>query len=196
MLQKCLPGMAGQIRAYWPHEFLNKLSDRHQIYGVDHVRVVDDTWWAKLLLQGNPRLEAYRQTQGMGADLILHYGEELEELDNVILVNVKSRNVERAGRDPNIISAFRLLDYFSSVAHQANPDDIFDKIRYWVLGFDYKSGVIQNVHVKDLFRLDISRMPPINFDAALQIQWHVKDMVTLPEQTNREFVSRFTKKIQ
>lgn len=194
LLQKCLPGVNDQISVHWPHEFLNKLLGKHQMMGLDHAGIISRTWWGKLLLQKSPKFETYKQTQGLGADLISHYGDGFDDLDGVILLNVKSRNLDRKGRHPNIISAYRLLDYFSSIGNEKPAGDSLDKVQYWVMGFDHKSGLIQNVHVKDLFKLDVSKMPAINFDAALQLQWHVSEMETLPNQTNREFVSNFTEK--
>lgn len=194
LLQKCLPSMNDQISVHWPHEFLNKLLDKHQMLGLDHTDIITRTWWGKLLLQKKPKPETYKQTQGLGADLICYHGNEFKDLVDVILLNVKSRNTERSGRHPNIISAYRLLDYFSNICYDSPTNELLDKIQYWVMGFDHKSGLIHNVYVKDLFKLDVSKMPPINFDAALQLQWHVGDMETLPNQTNREFISNFTKK--
>jgi len=194
MLQKSLPGLERQMTACWPHEFLNKLQRKHQASGLDHINAVAGTWWGNLLLQGKPTLKAYQQTQGMGADLVCHHEETPDDAGAVILINVKSRNTARKGRPPNIISAYRLLNYFSNMCYPLAARGLLEEIRYWVLGFDHKSGVVQNAHVKDLLKLDVSRMPPINFDAAMQIQWHVGDMATLPRQTPREFISKFTTK--
>lgn len=194
MLREGLPHIRKQIKTYWPHDFLNELQTFHQMRSLDHIKIILDAWWHKLLLSGNPKNENYSPTQGMGADLVCHYGVGLADFDDVILINVKSRNTERRGRDPNIISAYKLLTYFSNMRSLYPTSDHFDKTKYWLLGFEHKSGLIQNVYVKDLFKLDVSKMPRVNFDSAMQIQWHVSKMEVLPNQTTKEFMSNFTKK--
>lgn len=194
MLQEGLPHIRRQIKTYWPHDFLNELQTFHQMRSLDHTKITSDAWWCKLLLPGNPKNKNYMPTQSMGADLVCHYGDGLADVDGVILVNVKSRNTERSGRDPNIISAYKLLTYFADMCNAYPTNGRLDEIKYWVLGFEHKSGLIQNAYVKDLFKLDVSKMPRVNFDSAMQIQWHVSKMDVLPDQTTRKFMSNFTKK--
>ena len=193
-LQDCFAKDAPQIKIYWPHKFLTSLYTQH----TDQQRsssILNDAWWPALLLNQNPQLKKYQKTQNMGADLMCYYGNaDFTDIDEVILLNIKSRNMARRGRHPNIISAYRLLQYFAHVREHKFQQAFLNKMEYWVVGFDHKNQKITNVYVRDLFKLDTSKMPRINFDAAMQIQWHLDHMITLPQQTKIEFIRKFTQK--
>lgn len=61
----------------------------------------------------------------------------------------------------------------------------------WFLGVDYtvasEGGQVKKINIKELFKLEVAKIPQINFDAAIQIQWHVSNMIE-KNQTKREFV--------
>ena len=42
--------------------------------------------------------------------------------------------------------------------------------------------------IRELFKLKLSELQQINFDAAIQIQWHVKDMIEA-EQARTTFIA-------
>jgi len=79
---------------------------------------LDSFWWAKLIVSPS-QIDKYIQGERINrwqqeaADLILFYGKELpKDANDVILINVKSHDVSRSSRPPNIISAQRLLQFF------------------------------------------------------------------------------------
>jgi len=134
--------------------------------------------------------------QAMG-DIIIKYG---EDLNDVVLINVKATEVsngEPIGRAPNIVSAFRLLNFFVEMFDE--KPRLVDKVNVWLVGFDYnpigKDKVrIRQCHFKDLFRLDLDEAPELNFDAAIQIQWHLGDMIEDEKQALEEFAVKLAEK--
>ena len=44
------------------------------------------------------------------------------------------------------------------------------------------------------FKLDVNKMPPINFDATIQIQWHVRDTKENPYIDKTTFLENLVKK--
>lgn len=66
------------------------------------------------------------------------------------------------------------------------------------MGFYYlpKGNKVQicKTYFRDLFKLDLNKAPPINFDAAIQIQWHLKEMVEDENQTLDRFAIELGKK--
>ena len=127
------------------------------------------------------KIPTYQQSM---ADIVLFYGGDdiVENLNDVVLINVKSHNIDRESRDPNIISAKRVLEFSKDLLERALVfPDFINKANLWFIGLYFRrhneySEIIE-VHVKDLFKLDVTKIPVINFDAAIQIQWHVKNMV-------------------
>ncbi|MEM5867286.1 MAG: HincII family type II restriction endonuclease [Candidatus Aenigmatarchaeota archaeon] len=138
-----------------------------------------------------PKLQ---QTLG---DIILKYG---KDLNDVILLNVKATEIDEngkpVGRAPNIVSAYRLLKFLANVYKKIG---LIDKINVWLVGFYYlpiegNRVQIRKCYFRDLFKLDLNKAPPINFDAAIQIQWHLNEMVEDENQTLDKFAIDLGKK--
>jgi len=156
-------------------------------------------WWSPLIITNKQIVEFLAgkpigRWQQEAADLVLFYGSEIsKEPEKVILINVKSHEVNRDSRAPNIISAQRLLEFCHFLLSQSDVKSSLDKLDYWFIGVswqnDTKGAKIQGIFLKDLFKLDTEKIPQINFDAAIQIQWHVKDMKEI-EQTKLQFIER------
>ncbi|MEK6906845.1 MAG: HincII family type II restriction endonuclease [Nanoarchaeota archaeon] len=172
-------------------EIFNKLGDIDKI-----LKFLRGTFWDKLLItkkqfddfKEGKHLKRWQQE---GADLVLFYGEDLlKEPNKVILLNVKSHESSRKSRDPNIMSAQRLIEYINDLIGRIDGKNLLDNAELWFIGVNYlateKGGKITGIFVKDLFKLDVSLIPQINFDAAIQIQWHVENMKEI-EQSNKEF---------
>ncbi|MEM4005816.1 MAG: HincII family type II restriction endonuclease [Desulfurococcaceae archaeon] len=146
----------------------------------------------KSALEGK-EVPTYQQSM---ADLVLFYGKDLiEDINDVILINVKSHDIEKVSRPPNIISAKRVLEFIRDVLIYC--PNLLDKINLWFLGIYYRrrgrNAEIIEVYAKDFFKLDVTRIPIINFDAAIQIQWHVKDMVEIPDINRAKFIENLAK---
>lgn len=177
---------------YYPNEFLSiifrELKDPHNIESF-----LDTVWWGKLLftkeqLKDFMAGEEVKRWQQEGADLVLLYdGNIIKNPDKVILINVKSHLATRQSRPPNIMSAQRLLEYFDYILAKEDGRKLLSQAELWFLGISYiiesaRSGasanraVVSSVALKELFKLDVEKIPQINFDAAIQIQWHVEDM--------------------
>jgi len=188
------------INVFYPHEFLKDFFDNIDNIGKDKLRVLNririskaltNVWWGSLLAT-KKQIESYiangevKPWQQCGADLIILDGKDIED---IILVNVKSHNSTKESRAPNIMSAQRLLEELHALSIKKGASKL-NKANIWFIGVTYSpdgtNGKIVNVTVKDLFKLDVSRIPQINFDAAIQIQWHVEDMVE-KKQTKEEF---------
>ena len=185
------------VYVYFPNEFLGAVFAR---IGKDRSRiekVVQQVWWGPLLVSKKQIKEfmsgeTVRRWQQEGADIILFHGRDLlKDMDDVILINVKSHDTSRMSRPPNIMSAQRLLQFFSNLLQEEYFTSKIDKVNLWFLGVSYtvtSGGAVANdVHVRDLFMLNLDKLPQINFDAAIQIQWHVKDMVEI-EQDKLTFI--------
>ena len=57
--------------------------------------------------------------------------------------------------------------------------------------------ILQNeIYLKDLFKLKVFKIPEINFDAAIQLQWHIKEMEENPEQTKEKFIKDLAIEVQ
>ncbi|MEM0066376.1 MAG: HincII family type II restriction endonuclease [Sulfolobales archaeon] len=141
----------------------------------------------KSALEGK-EVNTYQQSM---ADLVLFYGKDLiEDINDVILINVKSHDIEKESRPPNIISAKRVLEFIRDVLTYC--PNLLDKVSLWFLGIYYRrrgsNAEIVEVHAKDFFKLDVTKIPIINFDAAIQIQWHVKDMIEIPDINRMMFI--------
>jgi len=131
------------------------------------------------------KLEPYQQS---GSDLVLFYGEDLsKEPAKIILLNAKSHKISRNSRAPNIMSAQRLLENCYTLVRK----NMIDDVEYWFVGINYQSkeniGTVENIYVKDLFKINVHNIAQINFDAAIQIQNHVEDMEEI-DQTRVEFI--------
>ncbi|WOV93929.1 MAG: HincII family type II restriction endonuclease [Candidatus Nitrosoabyssus spongiisocia] len=185
-----------------PNEFLNLAVQQNN--GNSITKSLTQTWWADLHFNSKIKdVINYDRTQQDGADLLLHYGDTktiLTNMNNVILINVKSHNADKDGRDPNILSAYRLLKFLNGVLHNKNPQKNLNRISYWIIGFSYKydkiikQTKITEVNVKDLFLLDVDSMPNINFDSAIQIQWHPSKMSEIHNQSKKQFVDKLVDK--
>lgn len=186
---------------YYPNEFLSELFMR---IGKDEKRIlqkISENWWGSLLLT-RKQIEEFLAGQPVtrwqqeGADLVILYGSDIfRESENVILLNAKSHNILRKSRAPNIMSAQRLLEFLHETIVRKDYKEKLEKLQLWFVGVGYhfidSKARILEINIKDLFRLDTSQVPQINFDAAIQIQWHVSEMVE-KEQTKVEFIQNLS----
>ncbi|MHC1611345.1 MAG: HincII family type II restriction endonuclease [Candidatus Methanospirareceae archaeon] len=202
-VKDCLEEIDWEIHVYFPNVFLEKFFSS---IGNDENKLkesLQQTWWGfkfgrdrllvtekqiKDFVRGNP-IGRWQQEAG---DIVLFYGSDIiKDANDVILLNVKSHYIERRSRPPNIMSAERLLKFFNELLNRNDAYKILEKVNLWFIGVGYatsKNGtIVTNIHTRDLLLLDISKLPQINFDAAIQMQWHVKDMVEI-EQDRLSFV--------
>jgi hypothetical protein len=171
-------------------------------YAMSLDKLLQATWWGNIQ-QFRPEIikrvkmgEQPKLQQALG-DVIIKYG---DDLNDIILVNVKATEVsngEPVGRPPNIISAYRLLQFFLELFE--NKRHLVEKVNVWLIGFDYnplgeEKVRIEQCHFKNLFWLDLKKAPLINFDAAIQIQWHLKDMIEIENQAIHEFAENLAYK--
>jgi hypothetical protein len=167
--------------------------------------IFKETWWGSYVVSES-QLEAvlkgkkppiYQQSL---ADVIIFYGEDISrDLNDVLIINVKSHDESKLSRPPNIISALRVLEFGKDLLMKAQRyPDFIDKANIIFVGIYYSIKdnhvYVIDVHVKDFFKLDVTRMPQINFDAAIQIQWHVRDMVENPAIDKLTFLENLAKK--
>jgi hypothetical protein len=164
--------------------------------------LVRTTWWARLQQFTNKKIERIRKgeepklQQALG-DVVIKYG---EGLNDVVLINVKATEVSGqtpVGRPPNIVSAFRLLSFLLEMFEK--KPQLIDKINVWLVGFYYqplpnKKVKIIRCYFLDMFKLDLEKAPEINFYAAIQIQWHLHDMIENKDQTLAEFALKLANK--
>lgn len=202
-VKDCLEEIDWEIHVYFPNVFLENFFSN---IGNDENKLkeaLQQTWWGfkfgrdrllvtekqvKDFVRGNP-IGRWQQEAG---DIVLFCGRDIiKDANDVILLNVKSHYIERRSRPPNIMSAERLLKFFNAFLNRDDAYKMLEKVNLWFIGVSYatsKDGtIVTNIHTRDLFLLDISELPQINFDAAIQMQWHVKDMVEI-EQDRLSFV--------
>jgi hypothetical protein len=167
--------------------------------------VFEKTWWGSYVVSEsqlkaalkNEKPTVYQQSL---ADVIVFYGSDVsKDLNDVLIINVKSHDVSKLSRPPNIISALRVLEFGKDLLTKAQYyPDFIDKANIIFVGIYYSIkdniGHIVDIYVKDFFKLDVNEMPPINFDAAIQIQWHVRDMVENPAIDKITFLENLAKK--
>jgi len=172
--------------------------------------IKERTWWgigdyviSKSQLDAalnSKKVPVYQQSI---ADVVIFYGEigarDLGSLNNVLLVNVKSHDMSKLSRPPNIISALRVLEFARDLLRRSlQHPDFIEKANLIFIGIYYQSvnnyAQIMKIYIRDFFKLDVTRMPPINFDAANQIQWHIKDMVENPSVDKLTFFKSIAKK--
>jgi len=198
----------------WVNKYLNSIDlDAKSYYYLDFVEelfnqigrdkkeiknVLNNVWWhstKKLIVKKSNinefvKGEELSSWQQSSADLILFYGDEiLEDCEKVIFINVKGHDSSRSSRAPNIISGQKLMDIFKGLL-ETNK---LEKANYWFIGVDYRIddfAKVENIHVADLFRLDMTKIKQINFDAAIQLQWHVRNMIE-KDQTRLELIKEF-----
>jgi len=155
-------------------------------------------WWWKLCFRSKSKVESYLST-----NQTLGYKQEdtpdiIIGLSQPVFLNIKSHNLEKKSRPPNIMSAKKLLDLFAWITSQnpSNRTSILENIALLFVGVSWRQEnheiKFKSIEVRDLFALDLDQLPTINFDAAIQIQWHVSDMVELaPPLPRLNFVEKF-----
>jgi len=190
------------IRIYFPNELFQEIFSKIGRNETKILKMIDDTWWGPLMVskkqvQQFMNSQAVERWQQEGADIIIFYGNDiLKDINNIILINAKSHDIARSSRPPNIMSAQRLLEYFASTLARQDAAEMLDKVSLWFLGVDYSvsanQATVHSVHIKDLLLLNLARLPQINFDAAIQIQWHVRDMVEI-DQDRLTFIQNLAK---
>jgi len=193
--------------AFLQEEFLEYVVKemKHKGYASNRIEymITKETWWGlgnyvisssqlDAALRGR-KIPTYQQSM---ADIILFYGNDIvQDLNDVILINVKSHDIDRESRDPNIISAKRVLEFFKDLLEKSirsKSPQFIDKANLWFIGIYYKRyegySKIVGIYVKDFFKLDVTKIPVINFDAAIQIQWHVKNMIEREDIDKLSFI--------
>lgn len=181
-LRTVLVGVNPELKVFYPNEFLLTILSGKKPGEIQSI--LNLTWWAPLLVS-KKQLREFSETgkisrwQQEGGDLVIVYG---SGINDIILLNAKSHNMGRDSRAPNIMSGQRLLEFFCMTLDRADAKEMIQKTNLWFVGISYsledkKTAFVGEIFVKDLFKLKLSELPQINFDAAIQIQWHVKDMV-------------------
>ncbi|MHB8605548.1 MAG: HincII family type II restriction endonuclease [Thermoplasmatota archaeon] len=166
------------------------------------LEVLNHQWWWVLnsrskaavgvALSGSGKLEKYQQDT---ADLIIEFGGIPR------LINTKSHDLGRDGRDPNIISVMKLLKFFSWAARLPSDERArtLEEFDVYFVGASWEatgeSLRIKQLHLRQLTKLNVEQIPQVNFDAANQIQWHIGDMEELPSQTAREFANALAERV-
>jgi hypothetical protein len=194
-----------KLNAFLQEEFVEYIVEELQrlgfsLNGIKRI-IFEKTWWGSYVVSENQlkaaKPSAYQQSL---ADVIVFYGENVsKELNNILIVNVKSHDLRKDSRPPNIISALRVLEFGKDLLMKAQHyPDFIDKANIIFVGIYYSvkdnNARIDSIHVKDFFKLDVDKMPPINFDAAIQIQWHVRDMVENPAIGKLTFLEKLARK--
>jgi hypothetical protein len=194
-----------KLNAFLQEEFVGYIVEElrslgFSLNGIKRI-IFEKTWWGSYVVSENQlkaaKPSAYQQSL---ADVIVFYGENVsKELNNILIVNVKSHDLRKDSRPPNIISALRVLEFGKDLLMKAQHyPDFIDKANIIFVGIYYSvednNARIDSIHVKDFFKLDVDKMPPINFDAAIQIQWHVRDMVENPAIGKLTFLEKLARK--
>lgn len=196
-VKSSLENIDWELLVYFPDEFLKEVFSKIGRKEDEIKSILQKTWWGfrfngdRLLVTEkqiksfirNGVVERWQQEAG---DIVLFYGNDiLSDINKVILLNVKSHNIKRESRPPNIMSAERLLKFFNSLLNRSDAYEILEKVNLWFVGVGYEvtstGAIVKSVDIRDIFLLDLSKLPQINFDAAIQIQWHVKDMVEITQ---------------
>ncbi|MFX1487230.1 MAG: HincII family type II restriction endonuclease [Promethearchaeota archaeon] len=187
LAQRLLPYRARLLKAANKSAYINSLFAE-----------LGKQWWWKLCSRGKRKVRAYLEN-----DAPLGYKQEdtpdlVINGEAIVYVNIKSHNIAKTSRHPNIMSAKKILDLFDWIATQ--PDQhrkpILENVQILFIGVSWYEQedqiIFEEIEIRDFFCLDLSQIPTINFDAAIQIQWHVADMVELdPPPPRLDFVREF-----
>ncbi|MDG6970670.1 MAG: HincII family type II restriction endonuclease [Nitrososphaerota archaeon] len=160
-----------------------------------------ETWWATLLVNRQTVTDFLRSGncspwQQAGADIVLVQGVyPFNRANELTLINVKSHSVDRDSRPPNIMSGQRLLEFFHYLLTRGDRLESLTAANLWFIGvgYDGRSGTIRTTQVKDLFKLAVDRIPQINFDAAIQLQFDV-DKIPEVVQSRTDFVRQLAER--
>jgi len=202
------------VKVFLQEEFVREIVNELKNKGYERKRIekfLRSTWWglrdyffSRTQLEDAIAGRNVRSYQQSIADLIIFYGNDLTaDANKIIAVNVKSHELEKKrkkSRHPNIISAKRLLEYFNDILDK-NPKYLED-FELWFIGIYYEKKdshayISQDeIYLKDLFKLKVSEIPEINFDAAIQLQWHIKEMKEDPGQTKEKFIKDLALEVQ
>lgn len=186
----------GGYEVYFTDEFIEKVFNNIGPNKKVLEKTLNGIWWSKLPLYSKNQEKNFLEGKNIGgyqqagADIVLFYGNDLKyDPENVILINAKAHNVDRKSRAPNIISAQRLLEFSNELL---SNDNMLDNAEYWFIGINHKpignnTSKVQSIQIKDLFKINTDKISQINFDAAIQIQTHIKDMEEI-NQTKKEFI--------
>jgi hypothetical protein len=200
--------LGGHMNVLEPQEFLARrllpyredfLKAANKSAYINHLFAqLEGQWWWKLCSRGKRRVQAYLQDNAP-----LGYKQEdtpdlVIDQEDIVFLNIKSHNTAKMSRPPNIMSAKKILDLFDWIASQAEADRSFilENVQILFVGVSWyeQEGqiIFQEIKVRNFFCWDLSQIPIINFDAAIQIQWHVGDMVELdPPLPRLDFVREF-----
>lgn len=151
-------------------------------------------WWWKLNSRSEKRVKAailhnrpLGEKQDDTADLVI------EDAGKIRIVNVKSSNLDKDSMHPNIISASKVLTFFdwaSSLPAAERNQTLADAEVYFLSVYWHEDGnkmQLEDVAAKRLTKLKVEKIPRLNFDAAMQIQWHVRDMEEIENQKALDF---------
>ena len=82
----------------------------------------------------------------------------------------------------------------AEVSDKKKQKELFGMRNYWFIGVYSKAKEVQEIHLKDLYKLNVEKIT-INFTAALQLQRHVKDMDQIQSQTSEQFIKKLATKV-
>ena len=139
-------------------------------------------------------------SQQAGADIVIFYGKHLKKDSNdLIIINAKSKNTVKKTQPPNLISIRKILKNHvefikAEVSDKKKQKELFGMRNYWFIGVYSKEKEVQEIHLKDLYKLNVEKIT-INFTAALQLQRHVKDMDQIQSQTSEQFIKKLATKV-
>ena len=110
----------------------------------------------------------------------------------VIILDVKSKSIEKKGQPPNIISFYKLAECCKIMLE--NED--FDSFDFFYIGVEFKktsiSDTISNIRVVDLFKIPMKELY-FNFAAATQLQFDVDKISQNFEDTKKDWCLEFLK---
>jgi type-2 restriction enzyme hindII len=108
------------------------------------------------------------------------------------LIDVKTRNIAKKAQAPNIISAYKLAQLCAKMLDNEEFDNF--EMNYfevdWLLEND--ELVCKGTHFGCLFKENPEELY-INWAAAMQLQFHVRDLVQLFEGHRKEWAERYLK---
>lgn len=109
------------------------------------------------------------------------------------IIDVKTRNLNKKGQAPNIISCEKLAIFCKNLIKEEN----YEKIEINYIGIDWdlkKNEMISNkINVVDLFKINPETIY-INWAAALQIQFHIDKVDQTYKKNKKQWAKDFTKK--
>jgi len=108
------------------------------------------------------------------------------------IIDIKTRNISKSAQSPNIISAYKLAQLCAKMIDNNEFENF--SINYFEVDWSLEKSdlICKDTHYGNLFLAEPSSLY-INWSAALQIQFHVSDLIQSYDGTRKQWTKEYLK---